>query len=302
MRALRGEKRSKSGRSALRRLLARALSPSFRRIDEATLEEIEERLIMADFGVEAAMRCVEAVEASVRKGESAREPLAAELRTILGHERAEPLAVAARPPTVHLLVGVNGAGKTTTAGKLAAGLAADGGQSVILAAADTYRAGAAEQLERWAERVGAGFVRGQPGGDPAAVAFDAIDAAKARGADAVLVDTAGRLHTQEGLMAELAKIDRVVRAQHPDAPQETLLVLDATAGQNSLVQARAFSKAVAVSGVVLAKMDSTARGGVAVALKQELGLSVRLVGVGEGLGDLEVFDPEDFVQGALAAP
>lgn len=302
MRALRNENPGKSGRSMLRRALARALSPSFRRVEEASFEEIEERLLMADFGVEAAMRCAEAVEGPLRKGETARQRLAREIETILGGERARPLARAAQPPAVHLVVGVNGAGKTTTVGKLAARLAADGGQSVIVAAADTYRAGAVAQLERWAGRAGAGFVRGQPGGDPAAVAFDAVAAARARGADVVLVDTAGRLHTQDGLMAELTKIDRVVRMQHQGAPHETLLVLDATAGQNSLVQARKFSESVEVTGVVLAKMDSTARGGIAVALKQELDLPVRFVGVGEELGDLEVFDPEDFVRGALATP
>ena len=208
--------------------------------------------------------------------------------------------MAATPPTVYLLVGVNGTGKTTTIGKMAHRLASEG-RSVMVAAADTYRAGAVEQLARWAERAGADFVRGQPGGDPAAVAFDALGAAHARGTDVLLVDTAGRLHTHDGLMNELAKVDRVIRKRHEGAPHETLLVLDATVGQNGLVQAREFSRYVTVTGIVLAKMDSTARGGIVVALREELGIPVRLVGVGERPQDLEPFDPDDFVQGVLAA-
>ena len=195
---------------------------------------------------------------------------------------------------------MNGVGKTTTVGKLAHRFLSEG-RRVLVAAADTYRAGAVEQLERWAERAGAGFVRGQPGGDPAAVAFDAIAAARARGIDVVLVDTAGRLHTHGGLMEQLAKVNRVISRQQPGAPHETLLVLDATVGQNGLVQAREFSRFVDVSGIVLAKMDSTARGGIVVALREELGIPVRLIGTGEGLQDLESFDPEEFVAGLLAA-
>ncbi len=301
MRAHRSEKKARRGPPRLRRALAKALSPVFGRIGEADLEEVEERLILADFGVDAAARCVAAVEAGARKGDGVLESIGREIRAVLGDGPGGALRVAAEPPSVYVLLGVNGAGKTTTAGKLAARLA-DAGRSVLLAAADTYRAGAVAQLERWAQRSGAGFVRGQPGGDPASVAFDAVAAGKARGTDAVLVDTAGRLHTQGGLMAELAKIARVLGAQHPGAPHETLLVLDAASGQNSLAQARAFSKAVPLSGVVMAKMDSTARGGIVVALKQELGLDVRLAGVGEAVGDLEDFDPDAFVQGVLAAP
>lgn len=301
MRALRSEKKeSRPVRSRLRRALAKALAPAFRRIDEAGLEEVEERLIMADFGVAAAERCVAAAEAGAKRGVGAAESVSREIRTVLDDGSRQALAVAAQPPSVYLLVGVNGTGKTTTAGKLAHRLAADGG-SVVLAAADTYRAAAAEQLERWAERAGAGFVRGQPGSDPAAVAFDGVAAAKARGAGFVLVDTAGRLHTRDGLMAELAKIARVVGKQCAGAPHETLLVLDAASGQNSLAQARAFAQAVPVTGVVLAKMDSTARGGIAVALKQELDLDARFAGVGEGLGDLEEFDPAAFARGVLDA-
>ncbi len=297
MRALRSEK---NGRQRLRRLLAKALAPVFRRADEAGLDEVEERLIMADFGAEAAARCIAAAEAGAKRGAGVAESVGREIRAVLGDGPRRELAVAPQPPSVYLLAGVNGAGKTTTAGKLA-GRLATGGRAVVLAAADTYRAGAVEQLRRWAERAGADFVRGQPGGDPAAVAFDAVAAAKARAADVVLLDTAGRLHTDDGLMAELAKIARVAGRQSAGAPHETLLVLDAASGQNSLAQARAFSRAAPVSGVVLAKMDSTARGGIVVALKQELGLDVRFVGVGEAIGDLEHFNPDSFVHGVLAA-
>lgn len=301
MHARRSEKQARRGPQRLRRVLAEALSSVFRGVGEADLEEVEERLVLADFGVAAAARCVAAAEAGAKRGEGVLESVGREIRAVLGDGPGGVLQAAPEPPSVYLLLGVNGAGKTTTAGKLAARLAA-AGRSVVLAAADTYRAGAVEQLERWADRAGAGFVRGQPGGDPASVAFDAVAAAKSRGADAVLVDTAGRLHTHGGLMAELAKIARVLGAQRPGAPHETLLVLDAASGQNSLAQARAFAKAVPLSGVVLAKMDSTARGGVVVALKQELDLDVRLAGVGEAAGDLEDFDPDAFARSVLPAP
>lgn len=281
------------------------------------LEELEERLIMADFGVQASMRFVDLVEKAARKGAARDE---AGLRRILrgairdvfdgdgpgdGGGRgdagaADALTVADTPPTVYLVVGVNGAGKTTTIGKLAHLLGARG-RRVMVAAADTFRAGAVEQLERWAERAGADFIRGQPGGDPAAVAFDAIGAARARGTDIVLIDTAGRLHTHGGLMDELAKVDRVTARHHPGAPHETLLVLDATVGQNGLVQAREFSRYVTVTGIVLAKLDSTARGGIVVALREELGIPIRMVGTGERLEDLKPFDPDEFVEGVLAA-
>ena len=284
------------------RALRRVLPRTFHRVDPESLEELEERLIMADFGVDASLRFVEAVERAAGRGEDPLGTLAAAIRAVFDGDgdAAGTLAVAATPPTVYLFVGVNGTGKTTTIGKLAHRLAGEG-RSVMVAAADTYRAGATEQLARWAERAGAGFVRGQPGGDPAAVAFDALEAARARGTDVLLIDTAGRLHTHKGLMEQLAKVDRVIRRRQEGAPQETLLVLDATVGQNGLVQAREFSRYVTVSGIVLAKLDSTARGGIVVALRQELGIPVRLVGVGERPQDLEPFDPDDFVQGVLAA-
>ena len=284
--------------SLWRRALARVIPRSF---DADALEDLEERLITADFGVQASMRFVEAVEEAARGGKGPRRVLADSIRAVFESDGEGGLAVADTPPAVYLVVGVNGVGKTTTVGKIAHRLVA-GGQSVIVAAADTYRAGAIEQLERWTERARAEFVRGKPGGDPAAVAWDALGAATSRGTDVVLVDTAGRLHTHGGLMKQLAKVERVIRQRHDGAPHETLLVLDATVGQNGLVQAREFSKFVTVTGIVLAKMDSTARGGIVVALREELGIPVRLVGVGEGLEDLEPFDPDDFVRGVLSEP
>ena len=289
-----------------RRALARAIPGSFGKVDADALEDLEERLVEADFGVQASGRFVEAVEEAARgggrgDGEALRRVLADSIRAVFEGDGEGGLAVAATPPAVYLVVGVNGVGKTTTVGKIAHRLAGEG-RSVIVAAADTYRAGAIEQLERWTERAGAGFVRGKPGGDPAAVAYDALGAATARGTDVVLVDTAGRLHTHGDLMEQLAKVERVIRRRHEGAPHETLLVLDATVGQNGLVQAREFSRHVTVTGIVLAKMDSTARGGIVVALREELGIPVRMVGVGEGLEDLEPFDPDDFVRGVLEVP
>jgi fused signal recognition particle receptor len=199
---------------------------------------------------------------------------------------------------VILVVGVNGTGKTTTIGKLASRLS-EHGHSVILAAADTFRAAAEEQLEIWAQRAGADFVGSERGGDPAAVAYDAIEAATARGRDVVIVDTAGRLHTQTNLMDELAKVRRVIERRLEGAPHETLLVIDATTGQNGLQQARLFGEAVDVSGVALTKLDGSAKGGVALAIAHELGLPVKLVGVGEGIEDLRPFDPDDFARALL---
>jgi fused signal recognition particle receptor len=203
-------------------------------------------------------------------------------------------------PSVLLVVGVNGTGKTTTIGKLAAKLS-EHGRSVVVAAADTFRAAAEEQLELWANRAGADFVGSERGGDPAAVAFDAIGAAEARGRDVVVVDTAGRLHTQTNLMEELAKVRRVIEKRLPGAPHETLLIVDATTGQNGLQQARLFGEAVDVTGVALTKLDGSAKGGIAVAIAHELELPVKLIGIGEGLDDLRPFDPQDFAR-ALVGP
>ncbi len=227
---------------------------------------------------------------------SLEEPLADELTALLGPPAT--LNVSSRPAVV-LVVGVNGTGKTTTIGKLAARLA-EHGRSVLLAAADTFRAAAEEQLEVWAKRAGADFVGSSQGGDPAAVAYDAIEAASSRGRDVVIVDTAGRLHTQTNLMEELAKVRRVIAGRLDGAPHETLLVVDATTGQNGLQQARLFGQAVDVTGVALTKLDGSAKGGIAVAIAHELGLPVKLVGVGEGLDDLQPFDPQDFARALVS--
>ena len=271
-------------------------------LDHESLEEIEERLIAADFGVSATLDLVDRLEELNRrgntKGSAMREALGSGIRAMLDEAEDAELHAAEEGPTVYLFVGVNGVGKTTTIAKVANRLIEEG-QSVLVAAADTFRAGAVEQLRIWSERVGAAFVASEASGDPAAVAFDAIDAAEARGIDVVLVDTAGRLHTHRHLMAELEKVDRVIRKRLPGAPHETLIVLDATVGQNGIRQVEAFQKVIPLTGIALAKMDSSARGGVVVALAREHRLPVKLIGVGEGLDDLEPFDADDFVAGVL---
>jgi fused signal recognition particle receptor len=268
--------------------------------DEEVWERIEEALIAADCGVPATVEIVRRLEEREPKSRDellgGLEEVVTELVTADGQDR---LALG-DPPSVVLVVGVNGTGKTTTIGKLAHRLR-EHGRSVVLAAADTFRAAAEEQLEIWAGRSGADFVGAQRGADPAAVAFDAISAAESRGRDVVIVDTAGRLHTQANLMEELAKVRRVIARRREGAPNETLLVLDATTGQNGLRQARLFDEAVNVTGVALTKLDGTAKGGVAVAITHELGLPVKLVGVGESLDDLQPFDARDFAR-ALVSP
>ncbi len=273
-------------------------------LDEEALERLEERLLAADFGVPATMRLTDRAEESLRRGRvrgsaELSEALRAEIEEILGSARDVELRAADVGPTVYLMVGVNGVGKTTTVAKLAHHLVSEG-RSVMVAAADTFRAGAVAQLQVWAERIGADFLRGQRGGDPAAVAFDALEAAEARGTDVVLIDTAGRLHTNRGLMEELSKIDRVVRRRIEGAPHETLMVLDATVGQNAMRQVEAFSQALELTGIILAKMDSSARGGIVVALQQEHGIPVKLVGTGEALDDLEGFDAAEFAETVFA--
>jgi fused signal recognition particle receptor len=272
-------------------------------MDHESLETLEERLIAADFGVQATMRLIDAVEEQARRGKvrgggDLRKALEEEVREILGPSTGQGLTFADDGPTVFLIVGVNGVGKTTTVGKLAHWMVQQD-LSVLVGAADTYRAGAVAQLEVWAERVGAGFVGGQKRGDPAAVAFDAIEAAEARGTDVALIDTAGRLHTRNDLMMELGKVDRVIRKRLDGAPHETLIVLDATVGQNAVAQLREFSKVVQPTGIILTKMDSTARGGIVVALQEEFGVPVKLVGLGEGLEDLDAFDVDDFLAGVF---
>jgi len=269
---------------------------SFDPADDASWERLEEALIAADVGVPATAELVQRLEA---RGDG--NDLAAGLQEEIARMLGEPgrLELQERP-SVLLVVGVNGTGKTTTIGKLAAKLS-EHGRSVVVAAADTFRAAAEEQLEIWATRAGADFVGSERGGDPAAVAFDAIGAAQARGRDIVVVDTAGRLHTQTNLMEELAKVRRVISQRLEGAPHETLLVIDATTGQNGLQQARLFGQAVEVSGVALTKLDGSAKGGIAVAIAHELGLPVKLIGIGEGLADLRPFDPADFAC-ALVGP
>jgi fused signal recognition particle receptor len=264
--------------------------------DHASWEVLEEALISADAGVAATDELVERLRKR-RNVDDLDQALVEEVTDMLGEPGT--LAVNDRPSVV-LVVGVNGTGKTTTIGKLAHRLS-EHGHSVLVAAADTFRAAADEQLEIWSQRAGADFVGSTKGGDPAAVAYDAIDAAESRGRDVVLVDTAGRLHTQTNLMEELRKIRRVIAGRLDGAPHETLLVLDATTGQNALQQARLFGEAVDVTGVALTKLDGTAKGGIVLPIAVELCLSVKLIGVGESLEDLRPFDPADFASALVAA-
>jgi fused signal recognition particle receptor len=275
-----------------RRALVGEIGGSFDPNAEDAWERLEVALIRADVGVPATAELVRRLEA---RGDltDLGEALAEEVEALFGEPPV--LASAPEPPTVILVVGVNGTGKTTTIGKLARKLS-ERGRSVLLGAADTFRAAAEEQLEIWAERAGSDFVGGSRGADPAAVAFDAIEAGRARGRDVVIVDTAGRLHTQGNLMEELAKVRRVIESRSAGAPHETLLVVDATTGQNGLQQARLFTEAAGVTGVALTKLDGSAKGGVAVAIAHELGLPVKLVGVGEGLDDLRPFDAHDYAR------
>ena len=265
-----------------------------RPVDVDTIEALEELLISADIGVAATNRIIEAVRKRSGSGMG--------LRELVKHELLEVFAAVDRPitvttpPRITLIVGVNGTGKTTTVGKLANLLKSEGKQPLICAA-DTFRAAAVEQLEIWAGRAGVDMVRAREGADPAAVVFDAISSAKARGRDPVLVDTAGRLHTRVNLMNELEKIKRIAAREVPGAPQEVLLVLDSTVGQNGLVQAREFTNVAGVNGIVLTKLDGTAKGGVAVAIANDLKLPIRYVGVGEGIDDLVPFDAKEYVDG-----
>ncbi len=274
----------------------------FQSLDDEAFERLEEALIYADVGAPTTAAIVERLEREVGEGTLADgEDLTRRLRELLADTaRVEgdtiPLT---EHPTVILVVGVNGSGKTTTIGKIAWHLQQELGRSVLLAAGDTFRAAAAEQLTLWAERAGCEIVRGEAGSDPAAVAFDAIEAAKARGNDVVVVDTAGRLHTQQHLMDELRKVRKVIDRQAPGAPHETLLTIDATTGQNGLRQALLFREAVDVTGIALTKLDGTAKGGIALAIAEELGVPVKLIGIGEALEDLRPFDPDDFARAIL---
>jgi fused signal recognition particle receptor len=278
-----------------RALTAEIASAAFDPGDDAAWERLEEALIRADVGVRATAELVRRLEAR-QDLTDLNAALAEEIAALLGDPGN--LEVHASPSLI-LVVGVNGTGKTTTIGKLAERLRQHG-HAVVLGAADTFRAAAEEQLEIWAARAGAEFVGGERGADPASVAYDAIETAMRDGRDVVIVDTAGRLHTQSNLMQELAKVRRVIGGKLEGAPHETLLVVDATTGQNGLQQARLFGEAVGVTGVALTKLDGTAKGGIAVAIAYELGLPVKLIGVGETLEDLRPFDPQDFALALLS--
>ena len=280
-----------------------ALLGTHPRLDEAFLEELEEILITADFGMQATQELVQALTARLKDVDrndpaQLREILAEELRVRL-KDAGPDWPVPESAPLVIMVVGVNGVGKTTTIGKLAKQFA-DQGKKVVLGAADTFRAAAAEQLEVWGKRSGADVIRHQEGADPGAVAYDAVKAAVARKADVLILDTAGRLHTKVNLMEELKKIRRIAEREVTGAPHETLLVLDATTGQNALVQAKMFQQAVEVSGIALTKLDGTAKGGIVVAISSQLDLPVRLIGVGEGVADLRPFKADEFVEALFA--
>ena len=271
---------------------------AFTKIDEELFEELEEILIMGDVGAPTAGRICDELRRKVKE-RGVTDPEA--VRGLLYETVAEMLRGGQElrlttKPSVILVIGVNGVGKTTTIGKLAARFRAEG-KKVVLGAADTFRAAAIEQLEIWAERAGADIVKHTQGADPAAVVFDSIAAAKARGADVVICDTAGRLHNKKNLMDELAKISRIIDRELPDADKEVLLVLDATTGQNAVNQAREFKNAAGITGIVLTKLDGTARGGVVLAIREDLDVPVKFIGVGEGADDLQPFDPDDFARG-----
>ncbi|MBQ6824718.1 MAG: signal recognition particle-docking protein FtsY [Clostridia bacterium] len=271
---------------------------AFGKIDEDLFEELEEALIMADIGVDTTMEIIERLRKGVRQGRITKpEEIKAHLVEIIGgmmEEDVAPFKLETKPSVI-LMIGVNGVGKTTTAAKLAK-IYKDQGKKIIFGAADTFRAAAAEQLATWAERVGVDIIMSQQGADPAAVVFDTISAAKSRGCDLIICDTAGRLHNKANLMGELAKIQKVIAGQLPDADVEVLLVLDATTGQNAMNQASEFSKVTSLTGVVLTKLDGTAKGGMAIPLKNELGLPIRFVGVGEQMDDLQPFNGYDFAK------
>ena len=291
--------------SRIKRVAMTDVGALMRGLNAEDLERLEQVLIEADFGVPATVELTQALEDEVRRGKlktegDLRAALEARLVALLDG-RADPGAIARAVggPTVILMVGVNGTGKTTTTAKLARRLQGEG-RKVLLAAADTYRAGAIAQLQIWAERLNMPCVAGAPGGDPASVAFNAIDAAASRGLDTIIVDTAGRLHTQEGLMDELRKVVRVAGRRVPGAPHETLLVLDGTVGQNAVQQGKLFAQAVSPTGLVVTKLDGSARGGAVAALRRELDLPIRFLGVGEGLDDLQAFDAKRFASHLLS--
>lgn len=290
----------------LKRLALTDVGALVRGFKAADIEAMERVLLEADFGVAATTDIVDELEAQVRRGklksdDDVKQAIVDRVSALLaGPDDPGRLARPAEGPTVLLVMGVNGTGKTTSVAKLAARFKA-AGEQVLLVAADTYRAGAIDQLKTWAERIGVACVSGAPGGDPAAVAFDGLEAAVARKASLVIIDTAGRLHTQDGLMEELRKVGRVVARKIPGAPHEAFLVLDGTVGQNAVQQARLFTEAIRPTGLVITKLDGTARGGAAVALRRELDVPIRFLGFGETLNDLVVFDPRQFASDVVAS-
>ncbi|MCD8314893.1 MAG: signal recognition particle-docking protein FtsY [Firmicutes bacterium] len=274
-----------------------AVMQKFVKIDEDMLDELEETLITADVGVETTEKILDELRARIKAerltdAADARRALHEIIADMIGE--GEPLRLDTKPSVI-LVIGVNGVGKTTSIGKIAAGLVRDG-KNVVVAAADTFRAAAIDQLEVWCERAGASLIRQSEGSDPAAVVFDAAAAAKKRGADVLIVDTAGRLHNKKNLMDELAKIDRVLTRELPDTSRETLLVLDATTGQNAVLQAKEFKNSAPITGLILTKLDGTAKGGIVISIKEELGIPVKYIGVGEGIDDMEPFSCDDFVR------
>ncbi|NRA37230.1 MAG: signal recognition particle-docking protein FtsY, partial [Planctomycetes bacterium] len=278
----------------------RGLIGQGRVIDRQFLEELEDLLIAADIGITKTEQILEDIQERFKEGEAAEgeallDFLKRSLREELEHPGEREINFAESGPTVVLVVGVNGTGKTTSIAKLAKRFK-DQGKNVILAAGDTYRAAAIEQLSIWAERVGVDIIKQHDGADAAAVAYDAVKAASARNADIVLIDTAGRLHNRDDLMRELEKIRRVIQKTYPDAPHECLLIIDATSGQNAIQQARIFGESMGVTGIILSKLDGTAKGGCAVSIKRELGLPIRYIGVGEQMDDLQPFDPDGFIE------
>jgi fused signal recognition particle receptor len=277
------------------------LFTTYTEADEAFFEELEETLILSDFGMEIAVETVEKLREKVRREKLvSQEEVRAALRSII----VDTLNVGttevnvSTSPCVFLFIGVNGVGKTTSIGKMA-NLLRYGGKKCLLCAADTFRAAAADQLEIWSQRSKADLIRQHEGADPGAVLFDALQAAKARGVDVVLCDTAGRLHNKANLMAELAKLSKIIDRECPGAARETLLVLDATTGQNGLIQAKTFKEAAGLTGIILTKLDGTAKGGIAVAIAQELGVPVKFAGVGEGIDDLRPFDSEEYAEAII---
>jgi fused signal recognition particle receptor len=275
-----------------------------RRLSDELIDELEARLIQADVGVKTTTRLIDHLRGEykagrITQGDQVLDFLKSELKSYWP-AASRKIATAAAKPTVILVAGINGSGKTTSVAKIAKSLR-DEGRSVLLAAADTYRAGAIQQLDTWAKRLGVDIVKGAPGSDPAAVAYDACDAAKARGVDVLLIDTAGRLHTQDPLMRQLIKIRDVVSKKIDGAPHEVLLVLDATTGQNAIEQARRFKEAIDVTGIFLSKLDGTAKGGIVIAIREAVDVPVKLIGVGETPDDVEPFDPDAFIDSMFAS-